>query len=74
MSENLDMWTVYDHPRDYPDKYVARRCTVGRGGLTMTNDMFVADTINEVRSLLPLGLFCLPRDPKDDPCIVEVWL
>jgi hypothetical protein len=74
MSEALHMWTVYDHPRDYPDKYVARRSEIGAASVKMTNDMFVADTVDELRTLLPPGLVCLSRDPNDDPCIVEVWL
>ena len=40
----------------------------------MTNDMFVADTVDELRELLPPGLFCIPRVATDDPVIVETWL
>jgi hypothetical protein len=72
--EALSMWTVYERPRDYPDQCVARRCEIGPEGVKMTNDMFVADTVDELRALLPSGLFCMPRHATDDPVIVEVWL
>lgn len=70
----LSMWTVYDHPRDYPDVFVARRFEITRGLSGPTNDMFTADTLDELRRLLPPGLFCLLREPDDDPKIVETWI
>ena len=27
----LSMWTVYDHPSDFPDLFIARRWEVGEG-------------------------------------------
>ena len=72
------MWTIYDHPRDYPDSWVARRWEVG--GKTRvpapiaTSDMFVADTLEELRALLPPGLVCLNRLPLDDAKVKEVWV
>jgi hypothetical protein len=73
MTEALDIWTIYRYPRDYPDKYVARRCEVTTD-ITHTNDMFVADSLDEVRALLPAGLHRIERDLQDDPVIVEVWI
>lgn len=73
MSEHLEMWTVYKHPKDYPDKYVARKARIAKN-IEHTNDMFVADDLQEIRALLPSGLHCIPRYPHDDPVIVEVWL
>jgi hypothetical protein len=70
----LQMWTVYRHPRDYPTKFVARMSLATHPEPTPTNDMFVADSLDEVRALLPPGLYCLERLPEDDPVIVEVWL
>jgi hypothetical protein len=72
--EFLRMWTLYDHPKDQPDNYVARLWLVGDGRIIPTNDMFVADTLEELRLLLPPELSCLPRTPEDDPVIVETWL
>jgi hypothetical protein len=71
--EILQIWTVYDHPSDYPDKYVARLHVVSKSGTGPTTEMFVADTLEELRVLLPPGLYCLPRYAADDPVIVETW-
>jgi hypothetical protein len=70
--EPLDIWTVYHNPSDYPGKYVARKFTVTKD-VTATRDMFVADTIEEIRALLPQGLYHLTRQPDDDPVIIETW-
>ena len=77
MSERdaLAIWTVYAGPADYPDHFVARKFLVGRHNQAIaTQDMFVADSIDEVRALLPPGLVCFVRAPSDDLCIVESWL
>jgi len=72
----LSMWTLYDRPRDYPQHYVARRFEVASGHIypRPTNDMFTADSLEELRMLLPPGLVCLGRNPSDDPNIVETWI
>jgi hypothetical protein len=70
----LEIWTVYDHPSDYPASFVARKSVVGASMTTMTHDMFVADTLDELRALLPRGLYRIHRYEQDDPKIVEVWL
>lgn len=72
----LSIWTVYFSPEDYPDQYVARRWEVGGGGPDPrpTTDMFVSDSIVELRDLIPRSLTMMPRFGDDDPCIVEVWL
>jgi hypothetical protein len=71
----LSMWVVYDHPRDYPSAaFAARRWEIVRGGIIVTADMFTADTLEEVRALLPSGLHRMPRLAHDDVAILEVWL
>ena len=71
---NLAMWTVYDHPTDYPDEFVARKFVVGCGTIDATPELLTADTLNELRAKLPIGFICTRRMPDDDPKIVEVWL
>jgi len=39
-----------------------------------TTNVIVADTLEEVRALLPPGLICMPRDVADDGVIVETWI
>lgn len=72
---SLNIWTVYERPRDFPQNYVARRSVVYTGGkLVQTAEVRIAASLDEVRARLPPGLHCMPRDPKDDPVIVEVWI
>lgn len=76
-SEVLEMWTVYDHPLDYPDGYMARCWLVragGVGGVEATNRVVRSDSLAEVRGFISPGLHCLPRSPGDDPVILETWL
>ena len=73
----LAMWTVYDHPDDYPDKFIARRFEVGDdGGVLATTSVIVADSIETIRDILQFELHfvMLMRSPEDDPKIVETWL
>jgi hypothetical protein len=44
-----------------------------RGGVLHMIDMFTAETLQELRALLPPGLTCFARDPSDGPVIVECW-
>lgn len=68
--KQLFIWTIYKHPSDYPDKFVARCFNFNRP----TTAVYTADTLEEIRRLIPQGLFRLERDPNDDPVIVEVWI
>ena len=72
----LDMWVVYRHPRDYPDKYVARQWVTQSGEAQACVDRFaLADTLGELQAaLIVAGRTCLERMKGDDPVIVEVWL
>lgn len=71
----LSMWTVYDHPKDYPNSYVARRSEVTAEGQTHTSDLMVSGDLDAIRDALDQrGLYRIPRQPNDDACIVEVWL
>jgi hypothetical protein len=73
----LFQWTVYVRPKDYPDKFVARRWVIAGGESCVfwpTTEVIVAETLDQVRAALPRGLYCLPRFLNDDPAILEVWL
>lgn len=70
----LIMWTVYDHPADFPDEFVARAWRITAGKAEPTNISFTAPSLEEVRALLPPGLALLGRSESDDPKIVETWL
>jgi hypothetical protein len=69
------MWTVYDHPADFPNAYVARKFMVGHKSEGATNEVIMSDSLNELRAVFEAqGLVCLMRDPRDDPVIIETWL
>jgi len=70
----LAVWVIYDHPLDMPEHIVARRHDVLDDGPLATDHVLVGDTLDAVRAQLPPGLARIPRDRKDEPHIVEVWL
>lgn len=74
-SDILEMWVVYDHPTDYPDKYVARLHQVLPGGAYgATNYALVCSDLEVLRQGLPSGLVRIERSPGDDPKILETWM
>lgn len=66
----MNIWTVYASPLDYPGQFVARRWIFHEP----TGDLLVADTLEELRAMLPAGLERFERFDGDDPVIVECWL
>lgn len=70
MKEKPILWTIYKHPSDYPDKYVARKFILDKP----TSEILIGDTLEEIRKMLPLGLTRFDRNPEDDPVIVETWI
>lgn len=71
----LEVWVIYDHPRDYPDKFVLRKQTVfGTGEIVPNEKCHTANTLEEVRKFLPEGLCRLDRFAADDPAILETWI
>lgn len=72
---DLAVWVVYDHPRDFPDVYVARKHIASVSGNTATEETLVSPDLNVLREALEAkGFVHLSRDPNDDPVILEVWL
>lgn len=69
----LPMWTIYDHPSDYPLHFVVRSYLVNRGG-EHDSHIALAETLEEARGLIPSGQTCLGRQPGDEPQIVETWI
>lgn len=77
MSEDaLRMYTVYDHPDDFPADYVAREWVIQAGQDAAPGQVVVrAPDLEVVRmALSSQGLHRLERQPEDDPKIVETWL
>jgi hypothetical protein len=71
----LSMWTIYDHPKDFPNHYVARLYQVDKQGPRASATVVAAETLEALRRpLRNIGLTRLPRDPSDDPVIIETWV
>lgn len=72
----LSMWTVYDHPSDFPKDFVARLHVADTAGSRPTGQLLSSPDLETLRYVLcfELGLTCLARDPTDDKKILEVWL
>ena len=70
---DVEVWTVYDHPIDYPDKIVARKFLNDRP----TQEIMIGDTIEDVRKQLITRYPYLTRlepDATDDIVILETWI
>lgn len=71
MRTTLSIWVVYDHPRDHPDVYVARRFAYDRP----TNDIITTHDLTALREdMMARGLTCITRSSNDDAKIMETWL
>ena len=68
------IWTIYERPSDFPDKFVLRSWEVEADSPAPMTASVMADTIDEIRNLLPRGLVCLAGCTHHDPRIVETWL
>lgn len=67
---SLSLWTIYDHPDDFPHTHVARRFENDQP----TDDVLVGHVEVLRHYFEDQGLTCLVRDPSDDPVIVETWV
>lgn len=75
MTEILSGWTVYDHPSDYPNEFVARRWIVSDGCVVATSEILTSPEIVRLRAkMIQKGLCRLERSPGDDAKIMEVWI
>ncbi|MCD8308915.1 MAG: hypothetical protein LUD19_03590 [Clostridia bacterium] len=66
----MPMITIYEHPDDYPDKYVARVWDANEP----TRLVALADTLDEIRKAIPPNMVPIQKGHADDPCIVELWI
>lgn len=63
---------VYKHPADYPDKYVARIYDITQP----TDAVIIKDNLRDLQKDISQNMAksFIPRDEKDDPCIVGSWI
>lgn len=70
-TNELAIWVVYDHPKDYPEYFVARRWI----GDKHDNTVWASKDLDALRDMLAKnGLTRLHRMEGDDPVIMETWL
>ena len=73
----MSIWTVYDHPLDFPHGFIARRWEIRRGAgePAWTEDVMRAYELEPLQEqLMDMGLSRLGRNEGDEPQIVECWL
>jgi hypothetical protein len=66
----MEMWVVFDHPRDFPNHFVVRVFLNDRP----TDRAYLCNSLEEARKLIPSDKFCIQRDLSDDPVILETWI
>jgi hypothetical protein len=74
-AEPLSTFTIYEHPQDYPDKYVVREFVLDIDGkLLARKDCNLADTLEEARSFIPPGKCCFSEPNTPGLPAVETWI
>lgn len=71
--KTIDFFVIYDSPRDFPGRFVTRRWSVTKGQKSTAHEATDHATLDEARQAVPQGLKCLPRQPEDEPQVVEAW-
>jgi len=70
----LDLYVVFDHPKDFPGHYVCRRQIVVQGE-TIDAECVIGSDLEAIRQLLiEMGLIRMDRHPEDDSKILEFWI
>jgi hypothetical protein len=64
----LVAWIIQHDLPEYPGKFIARLAMAHPTAYVM-----VADTLAELRVMLPPGLVRSERQPSDPPDVVEIW-
>lgn len=78
MGKSISSWTIYHNPKDFPGLFVARRFELDKP----TDDHFTHTDVECVRQWVHAEAvnsgqgspYCLPRQPQDDPVIIETWI
>lgn len=68
------IWTIYKHPKDYPESFVARQFLLDKA----TDNILIAPTLAGIRqaiqNIADYELIRIERAECDDSVIVESWL
>ena len=66
-------WIVTATDLEHPGKHTARTHTADHHGGVYLPGALIADTLDELRAMLPSGLTRHGRTSADPPGVVEVW-
>lgn len=67
------VWVVTNTDLEHPGRLVARAHTADHHGGVYLPGALVANTLDELRAMLPTGLMRHDRTSMDPPDVVEVW-
>lgn len=71
----LIVYTIFDHPSDYPDHFVVRREQIKKGLVEKDMEFIkLENTLEKARTHIPFGLCKMDRHPFDIPSIVETYI
>lgn len=70
----LSMWTIYEHPSDYPQGYVTRKWIITGDGEGHPGAARYRPDLEAARAAVPADLHRIDRSPDDDPTVVETWI
>lgn len=71
----LSMWVIYDHPKDEPDHFIARRWLMRDGQMVATRETITCQSVAAIRGFLSSSAFTrINRSASDDASILEIWL
>lgn len=71
-NQYLSMWVIYDHPKDFPDHFVARQWMIPDHP---TSQIRLSPTLEPLHHYfgVTLGMVWMPRQPEDDIVIVGTY-
>jgi hypothetical protein len=74
--DRVYIFVIYDHPSDFPNKFVLRRQWATRDGAIHADDgCYTADSIEPLRQMMiERGAIQMPLFEGEDPAIAETWM
>lgn len=71
----LLMWVVFEKPKEFPNSFVSRAKVVVPAGSEQMHSrkILLAPTLEQLREMLPKGLYRELPDASDGPQVVETW-
>jgi len=67
------IWFVFQPDPTHPGKVTARAYSMDNHGGVWLPGALVADTLEELRAMMPAGLTCRDRVPVDPSEVIETW-